>query len=287
MTLGLSPQAWKKIHKVTLGLFMGLIVVVTVFPIIWMVISSLQTSNDITLGVVKFTNLNWKAYRDMWVNVKFFMYFRNSLIICAFTTLLAALFSTMAGYAMARFRFKGADTYSYGTMATQMIPGIMFLLPIYMMFMWIKENIGLPMINTYWGMVIVYTAFYTPMSIWIMRGFFATIPKEMEEAALIDGCTPFQAFRRVVLPLAVPGLIATGVYIFLTAWDELLFAWVLTTNNNVATVPVGIRLYVGQFQNRYDLLLAAATVSTLPVLITFFASQKYFISGMTAGSVKG
>jgi multiple sugar transport system permease protein len=283
----LSPQAWKKIHKVTLGLFMGLIVVVTVFPIIWMVISSLQTSNDITLGVVKFTNLNWKAYRDMWVNVKFFMYFRNSLVICAFTTLFAALFSTMAGYAMARFRFKGADAYSYGTMATQMIPGIMFLLPIYMMFMWIKENIGLPMINTYWGMVIVYTAFYTPMSIWIMRGFFATIPKEMEEAALIDGCTPFQAFRRVVLPLAVPGLIATGVYIFLTAWDELLFAWVLTTNNNVATVPVGIRLYVGQFQNRYDLLLAAATVSTLPVLITFFASQKYFISGMTAGSVKG
>jgi len=287
MTFGLSPQAWKKLHKVVLFLITALAIVITVFPIIWMVINSLQTSNDITLGVVRFDKLNWKNYRDMWINVKFWVYFRNSLIICGVTTVLAGLFATMAGYAMARYRFRGADAYSFATMATQMIPGMMFLLPIYMMFLWIKETIGLPMVNTYWGMVLVYTAFYTPMSIWIMRGFFATIPKEMEEAALIDGCSPFQAFRRVVLPLATPGLIATGVYIFLTAWDELLFAWALTTNSASATVPVGIRLYVGQFQNRYDLLMAAATISTIPVLLTFFASQKYFISGMTAGSVKG
>lgn len=287
MTLGLSPQTWKKIHKTVLFLITALAVVMTVFPIIWMVINSLQTSNDITLGIVRFDKLNWKNYRDMWINVKFWVYFRNSLIVCGATTLVAGLFSTMAGYAMARYRFRGADAYGYATMATQMIPGMMFLLPIYMMFLWIKETFHIPMINTYWGMVIVYSAFYTPMSIWIMRGFFATIPKEMEEAALIDGCTPFQAFRKVVLPLATPGLIATGVYIFLTAWDELLFAWALTTNTAAATVPVGIRLYVGQYQNRYDLLMAAATISTIPVLVTFFVSQKYFISGMTAGSVKG
>jgi multiple sugar transport system permease protein len=282
-----TPQTWKKVHNALLFLVTAGAIVITVFPILYLIISSLQTNNDITLGITRFTNLRWQNYRDMWVNVKFGIYFRNSLIICGITTLVASFFSTLAGYAVARYRFKGADAYSYATMATQMIPGMMFLLPIYMMYLWIKETFGLPMVNTYWGMIIVYTAFYTPMSIWIMRGFFATIPKEMEEAALIDGCSPFTAFLRVVLPLSSPGLIATGVYIFLTAWDELLFAWVLTTNANVATVPVGIRLYVGQFQNRYDLLLAAATVSTLPVLIAFFASQKYFISGMTAGSVKG
>ncbi|HYG57041.1 MAG TPA: carbohydrate ABC transporter permease, partial [Symbiobacteriaceae bacterium] len=270
MTLGLSPQAWKRIHKLALFLITAFAVIITVVPLIWMVINSLQTSNDITLGRVQFTNLRWINFRDMWINVKFATYFKNSIIICGFTTLVAGFFATMAGYAMARYRFKGSDSYSYGTMATQMIPGMMFLLPIYMTFMWIKETIGLPMLNTYWGMIIVYTAFYTPMSIWIMRGFFATIPKEVEEAALIDGCSPFGAFLKVVLPLATPGLIATGVYIFLTAWDELLFAWVLNTNTNAATVPVGIRLYVGQFQNRYDLLMAAATISTLPVLITFF-----------------
>lgn len=287
MTLGLSPQTWKKIHKGFLFLITAFAVVITVLPIFWMIINSLQTSNDITLGIVRFDKLNWVNYQNMWINVKFWVYFRNSLIICGLTTVFAGFFSTLAGYAMARFRFKGADAYGFATTATQMIPAMMFLLPIYMMFLWIKETIGIPMVNTFWGMIIVYTAFYTPMSIWIMRGFFATIPKEMEEAALIDGCSPFMAFRKVVLPLAAPGLIATGVYIFLTAWDELLFAWALTIDTASATVPVGIRLYVGQYQNRYDLLMAAATISTIPVLITFFASQKYFISGMTAGSVKG
>lgn len=283
----ITPKTWKQIHRTVLAVVTALALLLTLLPIVWMILSSLQTSNNITLGVVNLRNLQWQNYSNMWVNVKFGLYFRNSLIICSVTTLLAVTFSTLAGYAVARYRFRGADSYSFLTLGTQMIPGMMFLLPIYMTFMMIKEKLGLPMLNTYWGLILVYTAFFVPMSVWIMRGFFASIPREIEEAAMIDGCSPFGAFFRVVLRLAVPGLIATSIYIFLTAWDELLFAWVLTTDSAVATVPVGIRLYVGQFQNRYDLLMAAATISTLPVLVTFFLSQKYFISGMTAGSVKG
>lgn len=168
-----------------------------------------------------------------------------------------------------------------------MIPGIMFLLPIYLLFLNIKDTLGLPMVDTYWGMVLVYSAFYTPMSIWIIRSFFVSIPKDLEESARIDGCNRIQAFVRIILPLSLPGIIAMCVYIFLTAWDELMFAWVLTTTPEVQTIPVGIRLFVGQYTNRYDLLMSAATVVTLPVIITFFLSQKYFISGMTAGAVKG
>jgi multiple sugar transport system permease protein len=155
------------------------------------------------------------------------------------------------------------------------------------MFLWIKNTFGLPMINTYWGMILVYTAFYTPISIWIMRSFFVSIPRDLEESATIDGCTKFQAFYKIILPLSLPGIIATGIFIFLTAWDELLFAWVLTTSADVQTIPVGIRLFVGQYNTRYDLLMAASTVVTVPVMVIFFMTQKYFISGMTAGAVKG
>jgi len=112
------------------------------------------------------------------------------------------------------------------------------------------------------------------------------IPKELEEAARIDGCSQFQVFWHIVLPLAVPGIIATGVYIFLTAWDELMFAWVLC-NADTMTIPVGIRLFVGNYQNRFDLMMAAATVATIPVMVLFFMLQKYIIKGLTAGAVKG
>lgn len=283
----MTPRAWKQVHKGALAVITTLVVLFTILPILYMVIASFQTNINLSLGRFDLLSPRWQNYRDLWINVRFGLFFRNSLIICAGTTVVASTFATLAGYAMARYRFKGSDLYGFTIIGTQMIPGIMFLLPIYMIFLWVKQTTGIPMVNTFWGMILVYTAFFTPMSIWIMRGFFAAIPKELEESALIDGCTPFRAFVRVILPLTAPGLIATGVYIFLTAWDELLFAWVLNTTQDVATIPIGIRLYVGQFQNRYDLLMAAATVTTIPVLVTFFVTQKWFISGMTAGSVKG
>lgn len=283
----MTARAWKRVHRLLFGLAVAAVVAVTIFPIAWMVIASLQNNSNLLTGNISLQNPRWMNYVDLWRNVRFGTFFRNSLIICGVTTLVATTFASLAGYALARFRFRGANLFGFSIIATQMIPGIMFLLPIYMTFLWIKKSLGLPMINTYWGMISVYTAFFTPMSIWIMRGFFAAIPKELEEAALIDGCTPFGAFWRVILPVSLPGLIATGVYVFLTAWDELLFAWVLTTKADVATIPVGIRLYVGQWQSRYDLLMAAATVTTIPVLVAFFATQRWFIKGMTAGSVKG
>lgn len=283
----MTPRAWKKVYDALLNALTALVVVLTLLPIVYMVIASLQTNQNLGLGRFDLLHPQWENYRDLWINVNFGLFFRNSLIICSATTLIATAFAALAGYALARYRFKGSHLFSLTIIGTQMIPGIMFLLPIYMIFLWIKQTTGIPMVNTFWGMILVYTAFFTPLSIWIMRGFFASLPRELEEAALIDGCTPFQAFLRVILPVTTPGLIATAVYVFLTAWDELLFAWVLNTTHDTATIPVGIRLYVGQIQNRYDLLMAAATVTTIPVLVAFFLTQKWFISGLTAGSVKG
>lgn len=283
----MTPRSWKAVHSVAAWVVVVLVVVFTLFPIVWMVLSSLQTNRGLLAGQVSLTQPQWGNYLELWRNIKFGQFLMNSLIICTSATVLATTLASLAGYAMARFRFRGSGLFGLGVLGTQMIPGIMFLLPLYMMFLWIKRSTGIPMVNTYYGMVGVYTAFFTPMSIWIMRGFFATIPQELEESAKIDGCTPFQAFLRVILPVSTPGIIATAVYVFLTAWDELLFAWVLTTSSSVQTIPVGIRLYVGQYQNRYDLLMAAATVATVPVLVMFFLSQKWFVKGLTAGSVKG
>jgi multiple sugar transport system permease protein len=265
------------------------VVLLSLLPIFWMVLSSLRSFGEITEGAQLSSEqaLHWENYRDMWLNVDFLNYFLNSLIVCGWTTLFATMFATFAAYALARFRFRGSDTASIAITVTQVIPGMLFFLPLYMLYKNMGESWGIPMLNTYHGQIFLYVSLFTPASIWIMRGFFMSIPRELEDAAIIDGCSRFGAFIRIVLPISAPGIIATATFIFLLAWDELFFAWMLTSSAEVQTIPVGIRLFNGQFQHRYDLMMAAATVSTLPVLLAFFACQRFFIKGLAAGAVKG
>ncbi|OGB87455.1 ABC transporter permease [candidate division WOR-1 bacterium RIFCSPLOWO2_02_FULL_46_20] len=230
--------------------------------------------------------VRWHNYIDMWRNVNFGLYLKNSLIICGFTMVFAMIFATFAAYALSRFRFPGADIFSNAILATQMVPMIMYLIPLYIMFVRFTIMTGIPVKGTYPGMILIYSAWFLPFSIWILRGFFAAIPKELEEAALIDGCSRLRVFWHIALPLAIPGIIATGIYVFLTAWDELMFAWVLTDADTM-TIPVGIRLFVGNYQNRFDLMMAAAVVATLPVVVLFFMLQRHIVRGLTAGAVKG
>ena len=230
--------------------------------------------------------VSWVNYVDMWKNVDFGLYLGNSFFICGISMFFAMIFATMAAYALSRFKFPGSKLFSMAILATQMVPGIMFLIPIYSNFVKFSEITGIPIKGTYYGLIFVYSTFFIPFSVWILRGFFAAIPIELEEAAHIDGCSPFQVFWYVVLPLAIPGIIATGIYIFLTAWDELILAWVLTSADTM-TIPVGIRNFVGNYQNRFDLIMAAATVATAPVMLLFFLLQKHIVKGLTAVAVKG
>lgn len=229
--------------------------------------------------------IHWRNYVDLWRNIDFGLYLKNSFIVCLGVMLVAMVLASMGGYALARFNFPGKNLFGYSVLATQMVPGIMLLLPLYLMFINFSRATGLIVKGTYGGLIMTYAAYFVPFSIWILRGFFASLPKELEEAALVDGCGPLQAFFRIIIPSALPGIIATGVYVFLSAWDELMFAWVLT-DEKTYTIPVGIRLFVGNFQNRYDLMMAAATVSTLPVMALFFLMQRHIVSGLTAGAVK-
>jgi multiple sugar transport system permease protein len=263
-----------------------LVVAVMLAPIIWLVMSSFQTSSQLSTGTYDFTEPTLDAFRTMWSAVDFERYFRNSLIICTSAALLATAFAASAGYALARYRFRGSGFFGLSVIGTQLIPGSMFLLPIFIAFVWFGRNTPLRLFDTHLGMILVYTAFFTPVSIFLMRAYFQAIPRDLEEAALVDGCTAFGAFWRVVLPSAAPGLLATFVYAFLFAWDELLFVSNLT-QQDAETIPLGIRTFISNYQQRYDQLMAAGVVATLPVMLAFFATQRWLVRGLTAGSVKG
>ena len=232
-------------------------------------------------------DIRWANYIEMWQNISFGTYVTNSFLICLITVLVALFMATTAGYALSRFRFPGSSLFSSSILAVNMIPPLLILIPIYLMYIKVYDITGIPLVGTYPGIIALYATWFIPMSIWILRSFFAAIPVEIEEAARIDGCNRFQVFWKIALPLAMPGIIATGIYIFLIAWDELLFATILLPEKNMFTIPLGIKLYIGNHQNRFDLMMAAATVATLPVLVLFFMVQRWFIKGLTAGAVKG
>jgi multiple sugar transport system permease protein len=270
----------------SLNLLTYAVVGVLIAPVVWLVLGSLQTSGQLANGTYDFLHPTIASYREMWDTIDFERYFVNSLVICSSAALLATAFASSAGYALARFRFRGADAFSLTVIGTQLIPGSMFLLPIFLGFIWLNQNTPVQLYDTRLGLILVYTAFFTPVSIYLMRAFFAAIPPELEEAALVDGCTRFGALVRVVLPNAAPGIVATFVYAFLFAWDELLFAANLTEHDS-ETIPIGIRTFISNYQQEYDQLLAAGVVSTLPVMVAFFATQRWLVRGLTAGSVKG
>ncbi len=255
-------------------------------PIFWLVVSSLQTDGQLSTGAYDLLSPTFTAFTRMWQTVDFERYLINSLIICTAAALCATAFASCAGYALARFKFRGAAGLSLGVVGTQLIPGSLFLLPVFMGFVWLKQNTPVALFDTHVGMVLVYTAFFTPVAIYFMRYFFMAIPRDLEEAAMVDGCTRFGAFVKIVLPAAAPGLVATFVYAFLFAWDELLFVAALT-QENAETIPIGIRNFIGNYQERTAQLMAAGVVSTLPVLIAFFATQRWLVKGITAGAVKG
>jgi multiple sugar transport system permease protein len=263
-----------------------LVVALMLAPIAWLVLSSLQTSSQLSTGTYDFSQPTLDSFRTMWSAVDFQRYFLNSVIICTAAALLATTFAASAGYALARYRFRGSGAFGLTVIGTQLIPGTMFLLPIFLGFIWFGRNTPFRLFDTHLGLILVYTAFFTPVSIYLMRAYFQGVPRELEEAALVDGCTRFGAFWRIILPNAAPGLLATFVYAFLFAWDELLFVSSLT-QENAETIPVGIRTFISNYQQRYDQLMAAGVLSTLPVMIAFFATQRWLVRGLTAGAVKG
>ncbi len=269
--------------------YLIILLIITFFPLFWMITSALKPIDDLFLIPPQWIPKNPTLSAmdsvisgDMGRKSLFPDYFRNSLIVTLGTTILALVVSTLAAYALSRYPFRGSSKLMLSILSLQMFPQAMLLISFYVIYLQFK------LLNTYQGLILANATFAVPFSIWMLKGFFDTVPREVEEAAMIDGCNRLTVLPRIVLPMITPGLIAAAVYTFLIAWDEYLFASTLMVKPEMRTLPPGIiQSFVGQFYLNWPNVMAASVLITIPVTLLFVFFQKYLVQGLTAGAVKG
>ncbi|MET0358371.1 MAG: carbohydrate ABC transporter permease [Pararhizobium sp.] len=258
-------------------------VVFALFPLYWLLKVSV-TPNDLLYseGVRMWpSHATLEHYRYVLENSAFPIFFRNSLIVAGSTALAVTLISSLSGYALSRFVFRGKYAVVALMLITQMFPLVMLVAPIFKML----SPLGLT--NSLTGLVIVYTAFNVPFATFLMQSFFDGIPRDLEDAAMIDGASRFTAFRQIILPLTLPGIAATLGFVFTAAWSELLFALMLISGNDSATFPVGLLTFVSKFSVDFGQMMAAGVMALVPACLFFLLIQRYLVQGLTAGAVKG
>ncbi|MCL2864424.1 MAG: carbohydrate ABC transporter permease [Lachnospiraceae bacterium] len=252
------------------------------FPFYWTFITSVRPAEDL-LGRVTYwpSSVSFEAYRQLFTTtVDFFAAIRNSFIVAALTTAVSLTVSTLAGYAFSRYEFIGKRALMTMFLCNNMFPTVLLMIPLFT----IMRTLGF--LHTPWSLVLSYTTFTIPFSVWLILGFLKDLPMSLEEAALVDGCNRRKAFLKIIMPVLGPCLVATGVYIFMTSWNEYTFA-MMFTNNATRTIPVALRNLIGQLGVRWDLLTAGGILTVIPVCIMFFFAQKRLVTGLTAGAVKG
>jgi multiple sugar transport system permease protein len=260
--------------------------VFTVLPLYVMITSSMKPLADVQ-GAFSWwpSRITFEPFIDMWTTVPLARYFINSTIVATSATLASLVIAIFASYAVSRYRFRGRTAFTTTVLSTQMFPGVLFLLPLFIIFVNLDQTLGIQLVGTRIGLIITYLTFSLPFSIWMLAGYFDGIPRELDEAARVDGCSPIGALLRVVLPAARPGVIAVAIYGFMTAWGEVLFASVMTTSAN-RTLSIGLRQYSTQTNVYWNEVMAASLVVSLPVVVGFLLLQRFFVAGLTSGSIK-
>jgi multiple sugar transport system permease protein len=260
--------------------------VFTVLPLYVLVVTSVKPLENVR-GMFTWLpeRVTLQPYVDMWTTIPLARYLTNSLIVTTTATALALVVAVLAAYPLSRLRFRGRRLFSMTVLSTQMFPGILFLLPLFLIFVRLEDLTGIEFTGSYTGLIITYLTFALPFSIWMLAGYFSAIPEGLEEAAMIDGTSRIGALVRVILPVARPGILAVGVFAFITAWGEVLFASVLT-DTETRTLSIGLELYTSQTDTLWNELLAASVTVSLPVVVAFMLVQRYLVSGLSAGAVK-
>lgn len=263
-----------------LGLGLGLIF--SGFPILWMFFSSLKSNTEIfalppRLLPKVFTLTAYESIFSDPVKIRFFI---NSYLIAGVVTLLTVIVAVLAAYGFSRYEFRLKKVFNLLVISTQTVPPITLLIPYFGMVVFFG------IFNTYLALILTYMVFTLPYAILLMTGYLNTLPKDLDEAVLVDGGSSWTALWRVIVPVSVPGIVATAVYTFLLSWNEFLFALTLTKSMELRTVPIGISLLMGQHAFEWNEMMAMSVLGSLPLLLLYLIAQRYFLAGMTAGSVK-
>jgi multiple sugar transport system permease protein len=260
-----------------------IVVVYALLPVVWILSLSLKPTDEITNGKFLPQDPSFDNFSAIWKDPQFPSALRNSLGIALIATLLAVVLATFAAYAIVRLDFPGKALIMSGALAIAMFPPVAIIGPLFNMWR------SLHLFDTWFGLIIPYMTFTLPMAIWTLSAFFREIPWDLDKAARVDGATPFQAFRKVIAPLAAPGMFTSAILVFIFAWNDFLFATALTSTNRARTVPAAITFFTGssQFDFPTGQIAAASVVVTIPIIVMVLVFQRRIVAGLTSGAVKG
>ncbi|MFJ8932329.1 carbohydrate ABC transporter permease [Streptomyces sp. NPDC102364] len=281
-----SPSAPPRSFLWSRRIFLTLLAGFVLLPVYVMVSSSLKPLQDVQ-GAFRWipSSLTIRPYIDIWSTVPLARYFMNSLVVAGVATVCSVVVAVFAAYAVSRYRFRGKRVFTVTVLSTQMLPGILFLLPLFLIYVNIGNATGIALFGSRGGLILTYMTFTLPFSIWMLIGYFESVPRDLDEAALVDGCGPIGALFRIIVPAAIPGIVAVAVYAFMTAWGEVLFASVMT-NDTTRTLSVGLGAYANLNDVYWNQIMAASLVVSVPVVAGFLLLQRYLVTGLTAGAVK-
>lgn len=281
-----SPMAAPASFLWTRRIFLTLLTTFVVLPVYVMISSSVKPLEDVS-GKFEWipSHFTLGPYADIWETVPLAHYFVNSIIVAGAATVFSVAIAIFAAYAVSRYDFRGKRAFTVTVLSTQMFPGILFLLPLFLIYVNIGNATGIALFGSREGLILTYLTFSLPFAIWMLTGYFDSIPRELDEAAKVDGCGPVGALFRVIIPAARPGIVAVGIYAFMTAWGEVLFASVMT-NDETRTLSVGLQGYATLNDVYWNQVMAASLVVSVPVVVGFLLLQRYLVAGLTAGAVK-
>ena len=264
---------------VPLILFMAFILL----PLYWTLVTALKREGDILKRPLAYwpSPLTFENFAFAWENVGFSTYFQNSMLVAGVTVVFVLIISIFTGYAISRFSFRGKSGFMLLLLCTQFVPAAMLLIPLFIM----MKNAGLT--GNYFSLILTYTTLQLPFNSILMSSFIANVPEQLEEAAMVDGCTRFQSVLYVVMPVLVPGIVATASFTFIYAWNEFLFGLMFISKHTMFTIPVGLNSMLGEYNINYGALAAGSMIALLPAVLLFMYIQKFLVQGIGDGAVKG
>jgi ABC-type glycerol-3-phosphate transport system permease component len=278
------PGGRRRISRAATYVIASVAAAIALGPFIWMVLTSFKSTSEsfVFPPTILPAQPTTQSYEELFAGTAYLQFLANSMIVAVAVTAIVCVLATCASYVLVRFSFRGLEWMARLTVLSYTMPAILLVVPVVRIFVWAG------LVDSLFGLVLVYSALYLPLGIWLLRGYFIGLPADPEESAMIDGCTRFQAFYRMAVPQAVPGIVTVAVFTFNASWNEYLYASVMLQSPTTKTLSAGLASFIGEVSlYSWPMLMAAGVITSLPVVLVFLFLQRYLVSGLSAGAVKG